>query len=1182
MVTMMHSLSPQPTAQFPRIIRLFWLLVCITALFQLVIPIGTVASADTGPFPIRSASEIDYPPFCLVDETGNASGFSVELLRAALAAMERDVIFRTGPWAEVKGWLETGEIEALPLVGRTPEREFLFDFTFPYMSLHGAIVVRSETKDVQDLADLRGRPVAVMKGDNAEEFLRRKERGIDIHTTPTFEQALQELSRGRYDAVIIQRLVGLRLIQETGLADLRIINQPIKGFRQDFCFAVKEGDRETLALLNEGLSIITADGTYRHLHAKWFAALELPAKRRIVIGGDQNFPPFEYLDENGRPAGYNVELTRAIALAMGLDIEIHLGPWADMRNALGSGDIDALQGMFYSTKRDLSLGFTVPHIVNDSVGVSRTGESPPPSTLADLAGKRIVVQQGDIMHDFALENGLRNETSVVGSQGDALRELAGGKHDCALVSRLTAHYWIRKEGWNNLNVGSEAVLSPEYCYAVPEGHKALLSKLGEGLKVIDETGEYRRIHDKWLGVYQDAHPGFTTILLYAAMVAVPLLLTLSGIFFWSWSLRRQVAVKTQELGKSEERFRNIFEAANVGKSITLPGGELHVNKAYANFLGYTPEELQGRKWQELTPAEEIESTEKTIAPLLAGEKNTTRMEKRYVHKNGALLWADVSVAMKRNTDGTPLHFITTVIDITERKRMEKALHDSEEFQRAMIACSPVALYSTDLEGIVSSWNASAEKMFGWSANEIIGKPLPVAPDEQHKFDMLRNHILSGQDFTGKELIRRRKDGSRIPISLSVAPIRNDRGGIVGIMRAAEDITERKRAEAEQEKLQAQLLHSRKMESVGRLAGGVAHDFNNMLGVIIGNAELALERTEPSDPIHAEIEEILTAAKRSAEITRQLLAFARKQVIAPRVIDLNETVEGMLKILRRLIGEDIDLAWKPGKSLCWVKMDASQIDQILANLCVNARDAIAGVGRITMETAQAEFDEAHCIDHPGFVPGEFVQLTVSDDGRGMDRETMDNLFEPFFTTKGVGEGTGMGLATVYGIVKQNDGFINVYSEPGKGAVFKVYLPRHIGDDKETGGEIAGAGEIPGGSGETVLVVEDEEAILKLARRILTSMGYNVLAASTPAQAMKIAGAHAGPIHLLMTDVVMPGMSGRDLAANLRAVRPRLKSLFMSGYTADVIAHRGILEKGVHFIQKPFTRQDLSRKVKDALV
>jgi nitrogen-specific signal transduction histidine kinase/CheY-like chemotaxis protein len=395
----------------------------------------------------------------------------------------------------------------------------------------------------------------------------------------------------------------------------------------------------------------------------------------------------------------------------------------------------------------------------------------------------------------------------------------------------------------------------------------------------------------------------------------------------------------------------------------------------------------------------------------------------------------------------------------------------------------------------------------------------------------------------------------------------------------EDITDRKRAEEEREKLHAQLVHAQKMESVGRLAGGVAHDFNNMLGVILGHAEIAMDQVDPAEPLFTDLREIRRAAERSADLTRQLLAFARKQTVAPRVLDLNETVEGMLKMLQRLIGEDIDLAWLPGTSVWPVKVDPAQIDQVLANLCVNARDAIAGVGKVTIETENVSFDEAYCAEHPGFVPGDFVLLAVSDDGCGMDQETRGKIFEPFFTTKGVSQGTGLGLATVYGIVKQNNGFINVYSEPGKGTTFKIYLSRHAAEAdqirKESPVPPAARGH------ETILLVEDEPAILKMATMMLERQGYRVLAASAPGEAVRVAGEHAGEIHLLMTDVVMPEMNGRDLAKNLMSLYPDLMCLFMSGYTANVIAHRGVLDEGVHFIQKPFSMLDLAAKVREVL-
>ncbi len=380
-------------------------------------------------------------------------------------------------------------------------------------------------------------------------------------------------------------------------------------------------------------------------------------------------------------------------------------------------------------------------------------------------------------------------------------------------------------------------------------------------------------------------------------------------------------------------------------------------------------------------------------------------------------------------------------------------------------------------------------------------------------------------------------------------------------------------------LEAQLHQAQKMEAVGRLAGGVAHDFNNMLAVISGHADLALEQTTPDGPLHADLLAIQKAAQRSADLTRQLLAFARKQTIAPKVLDLNDTIAGMLKMLGRLIGEDIRLFWKPANSLWPVNMDPAQIDQIMVNLVVNARDAIADVGKIIIETDQAEFDESYCEAHAGFIPGRYVLLAVSDNGCGMDKGVLAQLFDPFFTTKPRGRGTGLGLATVYGIVKQNHGFIGVYSEPGQGSTFKIYLPRHAAD--QAGASPTPAPAIAPTGAETVLLVEDEAALLKLGKLLLERLGYTVLAAGSPNQARELAEAHASTIHLLLTDVIMPDMSGRELWQRLSALRPDLKCLFMSGYTADVIAHHGVLDDGVHFLQKPFSREALAAKLREVL-
>jgi PAS domain S-box-containing protein len=394
-----------------------------------------------------------------------------------------------------------------------------------------------------------------------------------------------------------------------------------------------------------------------------------------------------------------------------------------------------------------------------------------------------------------------------------------------------------------------------------------------------------------------------------------------------------------------------------------------------------------------------------------------------------------------------------------------------------------------------------------------------------------------------------------------------------------DITELKQAEADREKLREQLTQAQKMESVGRLAGGVAHDFNNMLTVILGFTQAAMDQTDPSGPVYRNLKEVSQAAGRSADLTRQLLTFARKQIIDPKVIDLNETVRQMMEMLQRLMGENIQVTWHPETELWPVKMDPSQIDQILANLCVNARDAIAGIGKITIETGMTTFDQDYCDHHPGFSPGDYVLLIFTDNGCGMDEKTLENLFEPFFTTKELGRGTGLGLATVYGIVKQNNGFIHVSSEKGQGTTFRIYLPRHRTGPADSAPEMP-ADPVPKGH-ETLLVVEDEPAILKMTKMMLALSGYTVLTAATPGQALAAARHHTGKIHLVLTDVIMPEMTGRDLADKLTSLFPEIKVVFMSGYTADVIARQGILDDHVQFIQKPFSRTELAVKIRQAL-
>ena len=514
-----------------------------------------------------------------------------------------------------------------------------------------------------------------------------------------------------------------------------------------------------------------------------------------------------------------------------------------------------------------------------------------------------------------------------------------------------------------------------------------------------------------------------------------------------------------------------------------------------------------------------------------------------------------------------------------RRWAEAALQDSEKRYRRLFESAKDGILILDaFTGKVVDVNPFLLHLLGYSFDELYG---------QHIWDLgIFKDIAASKDafqaLQDNEYIRyddlplETRDGHPIAVEFVSNVYIVDHSKV--IQCNIRDISERKQANKDKSKLQDQLFQAQKMESIARLAGGVAHDFNNMLGVILGHTEMAMEQVDPSLALYANIKEIHNAASRSADLTRQLLAFARRQTVSPKVLDINETVQGMLKMLQRLIGENIQLVWLPGINLWQVKIDPSQLDQILANLCVNARDAIADVGKVTIETGNITFDEAYCIHNMGSVPGEYALLSVSDNGTGMSREILGKLFEPFFTTKEVGKGTGLGLATVYGIVKQNNGFINVYSEPDQGTTFRIYLPRYIGKGEQA---TAKKQEQVIGGYETVLLVEDEAALLALCKRMLEQLGYQVLCAGTPGEAIRVAEEHRGKIHLLMTDVVMPEMNGRDLANKLLSLYPDLKCLFMSGYTADVIVHQGVLDEGVHFIQKPFSVKNLADKVRAAL-
>lgn len=627
------------------------------------------------------------------------------------------------------------------------------------------------------------------------------------------------------------------------------------------------------------------------------------------------------------------------------------------------------------------------------------------------------------------------------------------------------------------------------------------------------------------------------------------------------------------LAASELRYRRLFESAKDGILIldAETGIVVDVNPFLLDLLDYPFEEFIGKAIWELGSFKDIVANRDSFEEL---------QRKEYIRYEDKPL---------ESSDGQrhEVEFVSNVYlannlkviqcnirDITERKKMEKELRESLQITEGIINAIPVRVFWKDTNLIYLGCNEIFARDAGFiSPKDIIGKDDSQMgwsdQAEQYRADD-RQTIESGLSISNREEPQTTPSGSVITLLTSKTPLRNSNGEISGILGTYVDITEQRR-------LETQFRQTQKLEAIGRLAGGVAHDFNNMLGVILGCTEMALNKTAPATPLFMNLQEIRKAAVRSADLTRQLLTFARKQIIAPKIVDLNEAVDSMLSMLRRLIGEDINLIWRPGAGLRSVRLDPSQIDQILANLCLNARDAIANTGRIILETGNVVIDANYCAGHTEAVPGNYVFLSISDDGCGMDRATLTNIFEPFFTTKDVDKGTGLGLATVYGIVKQNNGFVYVYSEPGIGTTFRIYLPQVEAETLKSSVETPAAA----GRGETILLVEDEPSLRAVCNLFLEDLRYNILTTETSEEALKLAERHPGDIHLLLTDVIMPGMNGRQLAEKVRAVKPDLRVLFMSGYTADIIAQRGVLEKDAAFIAKPFTRDELAGKVHDVL-
>ena len=549
------------------------------------------------------------------------------------------------------------------------------------------------------------------------------------------------------------------------------------------------------------------------------------------------------------------------------------------------------------------------------------------------------------------------------------------------------------------------------------------------------------------------------------------------------------------------------------------------------------------------------------------------VDHRIIRADGSIRFLYSRGGVVSDGAGRPARLTGAVLDITGRRQAEEALRRANDRLEAVIQAAPLAIFSLDSAGRVATWNPAAERLFGWTVAEVLGRPLPIVPgDDQDACRAMQRRVLQGESLTGIEMVRLKKDGATVTVNLFAAPLHDAAGHSTGVLALLEDMTGVKR-------LEQQFLQAQKMEAVGRLAAGVAHDFNNLLTAILGSSEFLLEILPAGHAGREDAEETKKAALRAADLTRQLLAFSRQQVLAPRVLSANDVVAGMDKMLRRVIGDDVDLRTVLAADIGAVRADPGQLEQVIVNLAVNARDAMPHGGKLTIETANVVLGEVYAAGHVVVTPGSYVMVALSDTGTGMDADTQARAFEPFFTTKPKGRGTGLGLATVYGIVQQSGGYVWLYSEVGRGTTVKIYLPRlAAGPELMAAAPAPEVGSLRGS--ESILLVEDQEEVRALTRRILEKWGYRVLVAATGAEAVVLAEQH-GAIELLVTDVVMPGMSGSELGTRLGPLYPSMKVLYLSGYTDEAILHQGLLEPGVAFLQKPFTPESLARKVREVL-
>lgn len=1151
-----------------------------------------------------------YPPYCIVDEHGNPDGFGKDLIEAVAEVTGLKLKYEIGYWDSLRRLLINKNIDLIPVVGHSTVRNEVFDFTFPYISKIGVLVVRNDQYDIQSVKDLDEKRVYAMHEANAHEYLIHNDFGCEVFTCPTMEMALDELVRGNADAVVIEKFPASKLLLQEKFATLRMIAKPLEGYFGKYAMAVAEGDKVLLSRLNEGLAEVMSNGTYYRIRSKWFSPAydEVLKDSRIIVAGDFRYPPYDFLDENGQPSGFNTALTKAMAEKMQVDLKVHLMPWKEARQKLKRGEVDIVQGMFYSVERDADFDFS-PAFAQISHNIVTRKNDFNPNSLADLKNKSIVVQEGDIMHDLAIQKGLEQNLILVQAQDSTISLVSDGKADCALVAQMQAVYWMETLGITNLKVSEESIISPDYCYAVAKDNQELLALVSEGVSMLKTTGEIYTIHNEWLSKYSSQHYSRKYIIRILILIIIPLAFILLLFFVWNYALRRSVLRKTLDLRKevmkhketkislekrnneikkqnielislnlelkeSEEKFRNLADTTPVAILLFQDNKFIYFNDAASEISAYSLSELKNKDFWFLIHPDDVATVKSRGLKRQSGKKTIDRYEFRLVTKNGEIKWIDLS-GTTTMFNGKPAALVT-VVDISLRKIAEDKLKESLKQIERITFNSPSIVWMLELDKddhIVDSFFSNVvDEYMGLPSGTINNKwerfIACVHPDYrvmlwQNILDSVRNPDSTfSKDF---KVIKHNQEEAWY--STKGRSYVSDRIQVYGYVV---DVTDRVLSNAKLENINTDLENAKEIaEESNRLKTAfllnISHEIRTPMNAIKGFGELLHDNlVEEENRRFASI--IQSNADQLLSVIDDVLLISRLQSESLKVreeeIIIKDLFNDLVTTSSQLIQRNRQISLKsriPEMLLdCNVFIDAEKLKRILSELITNAIKYTAS-GEVILAVEEIRPNR--------------LKFSVKDTGAGISEKDQKKIYDRFFRSpeaqrKAI-RGTGLGLSIVRYLVELLGGELMLKSELGQGSLFYFELDVMCQINATTVEETID--EYTLWSDKKILVVEDEEDNYILFDVLLSDKVERLDHAPDGKSAIEALSTKT--YDLVLLDIKLPDISGFEVLTHLKRVSPQLPVIAQSAYAMPEDRVKAMEQGCVAYITKPILKEEL---------